>query len=174
MTFSLSIAFPPAPHCQQTGENEMSSASRMIQFFKRTKLLPLRQRLVGRRVLPIVARNLVLQLPPLVVASRHLRELRQSLHNGIHLRLDRFLADRNRHVCRRPAPVPGRVLAALSQARGHRRHRFPTPECAPVTMPWRFVYSPCRRHPSECKAPSSHPENFVRHLGPNRCDPLLR
>ena len=45
---------------------------------------------MGWRVLPVVARNLVFQFPPLVVASRHLRELRQSLHNGIHLCLDRF------------------------------------------------------------------------------------
>ena len=48
------------------------------------------QWLVGRRIPPIVTGDLVLQPPPLVIAGRHLRELRQPFHDLVHLRLDLF------------------------------------------------------------------------------------
>lgn len=55
-----------------------------------TELLLLYQRLMGRRVPSVVTGDLILQPPPLVIASRHLRELRQPLHDLVHLRLDLF------------------------------------------------------------------------------------
>ena len=55
-----------------------------------TELFLLYQRLVGRRVPPVITGDLVLQPPPLFIAVRHLRELRQPLHDLVHLRLDLF------------------------------------------------------------------------------------
>ena len=48
------------------------------------------QWLMGRRVPSVVAGDLLLQLPPLLIAGRYLWELRQPLHDLVHLRLDLF------------------------------------------------------------------------------------
>ena len=48
------------------------------------------QWLMGRRVPSVVTGDLILQLPPLLIASRHLRELCQLFHDLIHLCLDLF------------------------------------------------------------------------------------
>ena len=54
------------------------------------ELFLLYQLLMGRRVPPVATGDLILQPPPLVIASRHLRDLRQPLHDLVHLRLDLF------------------------------------------------------------------------------------
>ena len=54
------------------------------------ELFLLYQRLMGRRVPSVITGDLILQPPPLVIASRHLRELCQPLHDLVHLCLDLF------------------------------------------------------------------------------------
>ena len=55
-----------------------------------TELFLLYQRLVGRRVPSVITGDLILQLQPLLIASRKLRELCQLFHDIIHLCLDLF------------------------------------------------------------------------------------